>query len=117
MNDNWANQKDEKSGIGDLLSLADSPECRQMIQPIIEHLPCGVSLFDQNLNMVACNGLFRRLLDFPDDLFAGGLPSLRKLSLFNARRGEYGPGDPEELAEQIVLRAMSMEPHQFDKYR
>lgn len=117
MNDNWANQHAENSVLSDLLSLADSPECRRIIQSIIDHLPCGVTLFDQNLEMIACNGLFRRLLDFPDELFDDSLPSFRTLILFNARRSEYGPGDPEELAGQIVLRAMAMKPHQFERVR
>ncbi|OAN48672.1 hypothetical protein A6A04_20050 [Paramagnetospirillum marisnigri] len=97
--------------------LASSPECRHIIQSIIEHLPSGVTLFDQNLEMIACNGLFRRLLDFPDKLFEGSLPSMKSLALFNARRGEYGPGDPEELAGQVVQRAMAMKPHQFERVR
>ena len=104
-------------GIGGLLMLANSPECRHIIQSIIEHLPCGVTLFDQNLEMIASNGLFRRLLDFPDELFDGSLPSMKSLALFNARRGEYGPGDPEELAGQVVQRAMAMKPHQFERVR
>ncbi|WP_200860291.1 PAS domain-containing protein, partial [Paramagnetospirillum caucaseum] len=58
-----------------------------------------------------------RLLDFPDELFDDGLPSMKSLALFNARRGEYGPGDPEELAGQVVQRAGAMKPHQFDRVR
>ncbi|WP_242442759.1 PAS-domain containing protein [Magnetospirillum sp. 15-1] len=106
MNDNWANQDVETNGLNGLLMLANSPECRHIIQSIIDHLPCGVTLFDQNLEMIACNTLFRRLLDFPDKLFEGGLPSMKSLARFNAQRGEYGPGDPEELAGQVVQRAI-----------
>ncbi|CUW39904.1 Putative diguanylate cyclase with hemerythrin-like metal-binding domain-containing protein [Magnetospirillum sp. XM-1] len=117
MSENWASQQVEHSGISGLLMLASSPECRHIIQSIIEHLPCGVTLFDQNLEMVACNCLFRRLLDFPATLFEGSLPSMKSLAMFNARRGEYGPGDPEELAGQVVQRAMAMKPHQFERVR
>jgi diguanylate cyclase (GGDEF)-like protein/hemerythrin-like metal-binding protein/PAS domain S-box-containing protein len=117
MDDNWASQDVETNGLNGLLMLANSPECRHIIQSIIEHLPCGVTLFDQNLEMIASNGLFRRLLDFPDELFEGSLPSMKSLALFNARRGEYGTGDPEELAEQVFRRAGAMKPHQFERAR
>ncbi|WP_242442863.1 diguanylate cyclase [Magnetospirillum sp. 15-1] len=112
--------RDQRAEIGDLghlLVLAKSPECQHIIQSIIDHLPCGVTLFDQNLEMIACNGLFRRLLDFPATLFEGSLPSMKSLALFNAQRGEYGPGDPAELAGQVVQRAMAMKPHQFERIR
>ncbi|CAA7618018.1 Diguanylate cyclase with hemerythrin-like metal-binding domain-containing protein [Candidatus Terasakiella magnetica] len=117
MNGRRGIQQAEIGGLGHLLMLANSPECRHIIQSIIDHLPCGVTLFDQNLEMIACNGLFRRLLEFPDELFDGSLPSMKSLALFNARRGEYGPGDPDELAGQVVQRAMAMKPHQFERVR
>lgn len=55
--------------------------------------------------MVACNLKFKELLDFPDQLFLNGLPNMAALALFNAQRGEHGPGDPAELASQVVSRA------------
>ncbi|WP_050750692.1 diguanylate cyclase [Paramagnetospirillum magneticum] len=117
MSNDGGSQQFECSGISGSMVFASSPEFRHIIQSIIDHLPCGVTLFDQNLEMVACNGLFRRLLDFPATLFEGSLPSMKSLAMFNARRGEYGPGDPEELAGQVVQRAMAMNSHQFERVR
>jgi diguanylate cyclase (GGDEF)-like protein/PAS domain S-box-containing protein len=45
------------------------------------------------------------------------LPSLRTLALVNAGRGEYGPGDPEVLADQLCERARNMQPHVFERQR
>ncbi|MBI3446114.1 MAG: diguanylate cyclase [Magnetospirillum sp.] len=89
----------------------------EVLQAIIDNLPCGVTLFGPNMDMIACNSLFSRLLDFPPDLFSAGLPSLRDLAIFNAGRGEYGPGDPEALADEVVRRALIMEPHAFERTR
>ncbi len=98
------------------MSLNDG-ELLKLFQTIIDYLPSGVSLMDKDLRLTASNAEFRRLLQFPDDLFGPETPDLRKLALFNARRGEYGPGDPEELAGAVVERARRMEPHVFERTR
>lgn len=56
-----------------------------ILQIIIDHLPSAVSMFDADLQMVACNRRLRVLLDFPDDLFEPSLPTLFDLALFNAK--------------------------------
>ncbi len=95
------------------LSLTDP----DILQSIIDHLPCGVTLFGNDLLMRACNDRFKELLDFPDSLFAAGLPSMRDLAVFNAGRGEYGPGEPQELAARVLERARAMQPHVFERAR
>jgi signal transduction histidine kinase len=96
----------------------NSPErMPKAFQTIIDHFPGGITLFNRDLEMVASNKVLREMLDFPDELFANGLPSLKTLLLFNARRGEYGPGDPETLAEQSFERARGMKPHVFERTR
>lgn len=87
------------------------------LQTILDHLPSGVSLMDKELRMTAWNAEFKRLLQFPDDLFEPQAPDLHKLILFNARRGEYGPGDPEAQASASIERARKMEPHVFERTR
>jgi PAS domain-containing protein len=42
---------------------------------------------------------------------------MAKVARFNARRGEYGPGDPEEQARAVVERASMMLPHVFERTR
>lgn len=93
---------------GDLLKL---------LQTILDHLPSGVSLMDKDLRFIAWNAEIKRLLQFPDELFEPETPDLHKLALFNARRGEYGPGEPEEQARAVVERARKMEPHIFERTR
>jgi signal transduction histidine kinase len=86
-------------------------------QTIIDYFPGGVSMFNSELEMVACNQIFRNLLGFPEDLFKNGLPPFRDLALYNAKRGEYGPGDPEAQADVSCERARSMQPHVFERTR
>jgi len=88
-----------------------------VLQTIIDFLPSGVTLFDPDLQMIACNEQFKHLLDFPPAIFESGLPTMSDLAIFNARRGDYGPGDPEALAQQVVERARSMQAHVYERTR
>ncbi|MCK0510184.1 putative bifunctional diguanylate cyclase/phosphodiesterase [Aromatoleum buckelii] len=88
-----------------------------MLQTILDNIPCAVSLVDHELQLVACNEEFKRLLDFPPDLFAGSLPSLETLFRYNAARGEYGPGDPEQIVADLLARALQPAPHSFERRR
>jgi diguanylate cyclase (GGDEF)-like protein len=89
----------------------------KLFQSIIDNLPSGVSLADKDLRLTIWNSEFRRLLNLPDELFEPEPPDLYKLALYNARRGEYGPGDPEELAKAVVDRARKMRPHVYERKR
>ncbi|RVU45956.1 PAS-domain containing protein [Rubrivivax rivuli] len=90
----------------------------ELLTSVIENLPCGLSVFDGELQLVASNTEFRRLLDFPDALFAGASTHFEEVIRFNAGRGEYGPGDVEATVQAIVARArQSTEPHQFERVR
>ena len=87
------------------------------MRTIVEHIPGGVSLIDPELHFIAANTELRKVLDFPDSLFAAGWPTLFEVALFNARRGDYGPGDPESLAMTVVERARHPTPHHFERTR
>ncbi|MDP1733593.1 MAG: diguanylate cyclase [Sulfuritalea sp.] len=90
------------------------------LQTIIDFLPGGITMFNAEQQMVVCNQNFRTLLEFPDALFADGLPTLRALALFNAERGEYGEyqeGGAQAIADQVCERARTMQPHVFERQR
>ena len=90
----------------------------ELLTSVLENLPCGVSVFDADLNLVAANHLFRRLLGFPDALFAGATTRFEDLIRFNAARGEYGADDPEAAVRAIVARARAPSvAHQFERVR
>lgn len=93
-------------------------ELLRVFQTIIDNLPSGVTLMDRDLRFVAWNSEIKELLNFPDELFdPDNPPDLSKVALFNAQRGEYGPGDPEEQARALVERAGKMLPHVFERTR
>ncbi len=91
----------------------------ELLTSVIENLPCGLSVFDGERQLVASNTEFRRLLDFPDALFAGAVTRLEDVIRFNAERGEYGGGDLETTVQTVIdrTRIQCIEPHQFERVR
>ncbi len=88
-----------------------------MMETILANVPCGISLIDQKLNFIAANDKLLEVLDFPRELFAQRTPTFREVALFNARRGEYGPGDPDALADALMAKAANPQPHHFERIR
>ena len=88
-----------------------------ILMGVIENLPCGLSVFDADLQLVAHNAEFRCLLDLPDHLFTGAQTHFEQIIRFNAERGEYGPGDVDACVSPIIERARHPMPHQFERQR
>ena len=90
----------------------------ELLHSVIENLPCGLSVFDAELKLVAVNAEFRRLLDLPDHLFEGATTRFEDIIRFNAARGEYGSGGLEATVQAIVDRARAPgTSHQFERVR
>ncbi len=97
---------------------AGAPPTSAVLQSIFDNIPGGVTLFDADLNMVACNRQLIDLLDFPASLFEDGkLPSFEALVRYNAERGEYGPGDTDRQVALRLERAHNTGPHCFERTR
>ncbi len=77
-------------------------------QSFIDHLSIGIAWFGPNEEMIACNRCYRDLLDLPDALFQGKLPSLGDVVQFNAKRGEYHDPDQLRLMEDFAARAKTL---------
>ncbi|WP_338847849.1 PAS-domain containing protein [Massilia sp. W12] len=88
-----------------------------MLQCLFDYLPLAVSWFDADLNMLACNRAYKELLDFPEALFASGARRYEDFIRYNAMRGEYGPGEVEQIVQEIVARARLSQPHVFQRVR
>ena len=89
----------------------------RLLEAVIENFPGGISLFDSDLQMVLCNEQQKVLLDYPDELFADGFPTLEGLFRFNASRGEYGPGDIEEHVARRMMLVHQRKAHVFERTR
>ena len=113
---------------GDLASLAGAisqigahveslRERTRLLEAVIENFPGGISLFDSSLQMVLCNEQQKILLDYPEELFAQGFPTLEGLFRFNALRGEYGPGDLDEQIARRMRLVRERKAHVYERTR
>ncbi|MFN6992843.1 MAG: putative bifunctional diguanylate cyclase/phosphodiesterase [Aquincola tertiaricarbonis] len=85
-------------------------------QDILEYMDQGVSVLDADLRIVATNRRLREIFGFPLWLCRLGTPT-EDFFRFNAKRGDYGPGDVEEQVRSRVELAHRFEPHHFERER
>jgi PAS domain S-box-containing protein len=89
----------------------------KLLQAVLDNLPCGLSVFDGDLHLVAHNAQFRRLLELPDSLFETPVVTFESIIRHNAARGEYNDGPLEAMVDEIVARARDPVPHHFQRTR
>ena len=95
---------------------ADLSDKNALFVTVLKNLPCGLSVFDGDLNMVQANSEFRRLLGLPDTLFEGPVTRFEDIIRHNALRGDYGSGDIEPTVQAMVERARGpATPHCFER--
>ncbi|MCK6451886.1 MAG: PAS-domain containing protein [Alphaproteobacteria bacterium] len=83
------------------LAEREAKEKSELLQSILDNMSEGIIVTDEDLRLVAWNGSVQAMLELPDGLLEIGA-ELRALSLALARRGELGPGDPEQLATDRI---------------
>jgi PAS domain S-box-containing protein len=88
----------------------------ELLQAGLDLIDQGLTVIDGNLHIVAWNKAFLRLLDFPEDMaFVGA--TFESFMRFNAERGEYGPGDVDELVAERMRLARDFAPHYTERDR
>ncbi len=86
--------------IEDVFSIVDEASqalhfSQELLTHTIEHLEQGISVVDENLNIVAWNSRYLELYRFPKGYIYVGR-SIADVIRLNARAGECGPGEIEE---------------------
>jgi len=87
----------------------------KLLQIFFDHMAEGISVVDRDLNVVAYNRRLLELLDLPQELVEKG--TFADVMRYNAERGDYGPGDVEELVRERVELARLFLPHRFERRR
>jgi len=89
-------------------------ERTSLLQAIIDNFPGGIGFFDSDLRVIVCNERAKIILHLPEELFADGPPKLEDIVRFNARRGEYGPGDVEQQVADALAFAKGRRAYRFE---
>jgi PAS domain S-box-containing protein len=79
---------------------------RQLLAATMENVTQGISVVDADMKLVAWNHRYLEMFDYPKQLVYVGCP-VADLIRWNALRGEFGDGDPEQqVAKRLAhLRA------------
>ncbi len=97
---------------------AEDEAARQaaIIAATLENMEHGITMFDDDLTLVAYNSKFVDLLELPKDLIHRGT-TMEELFRYNAERGEYGDNGLEEQIQSRLDLARKFEPHKFERTR
>ena len=79
----------------------------------LDTLDFGFAIFDRDLRLVTSNKAFRTLRGYPAALCKPGT-LLIEFYRFNAKRGDYGPGDVEVQAATRMERVRLRQPHALE---
>ena len=90
-------------------------ESNQILSAIVENMPEGVSIVNGDLRVLRYNQRFLEMLDLPAEVLRRN--RFEDVIRFNAERGDYGPGDVEELVRERVVPARNPKPHRFVRVR
>jgi diguanylate cyclase (GGDEF)-like protein len=101
----------------ELLSPAQMRERIRLLEAVIDNFPGGLLLFDKDLRLVLCNRQQKELLEYPEELFKDGNPTLEQIFRFNASRGEYGEGSVETFIKAKMELVRKKCAHTFERTR
>lgn len=83
---------------------------RDLLQHALDHARQGITVYDQDLQLVCWNREFCELFGIPKDMLHRGM-GLEELVRFNAMRGIYGPGGMDDhIGNRLELLVNEREP-------
>jgi diguanylate cyclase (GGDEF)-like protein len=86
------------------------------LNAILDHLPQAVSVFDDQLQLQCWNARYAHVIGVPSELLTYNA-RFEDIYRIPAERGEFGPGDPNDLVAQRKRLALSFEPLLFERTR
>ncbi len=108
-------------GIADVVRLLDDTSqsmlfSKGLLAATLENMDAGVSVVDKELRLLAWNGRYATMFDYPASMTRVGTP-IAELIRYNALRGECGPGEVDAHVERRLAHMRRREPHVFERTR
>lgn len=75
---------------------------------VLDNLNQGMTVFSRKLELIAWNSTMNEIMEYPSDFLKEGMP-FRDLAYFDAKRGAYGEGNPDELADGVLEELLRKE--------
>lgn len=76
-------------------------DTQRLLLSIIQNFPGGICVLSADMTVTVTNRQFYELLNLPFDLFAPGC-NFADILRYNAQRGEYGPGNVDDLTTERI---------------
>jgi len=89
---------------------------QNLLRASIENLEQGISVIDKDLRLIVWNTRYVQMFEYPSDLVTEGRP-IEDLIRYNARNGECGLGEIEELVDRRLEHLRHQQPHYFERHR
>lgn len=107
--------------LGEVVALLDEANQelrfnRQVLSTTLENISQGVSVVDRDMRLVAWNGRYQELFDYPDGMLYVGRP-VSDLIRWNAERGEMGTGDIDAQVRRRLAHLRAGASHVFERVR
>ena len=107
--------------LGDVVTIVDEASKvlkfnRALLQSTIENINQGISVVDQQLRLVAWNRRYLEMFEYPEGLVCIGRPAVDIFN-YNAKMGEYGPGDITAHVDKRISILTSGKSHSYIRYR
>ncbi|MEO0714221.1 MAG: PAS-domain containing protein [Pseudomonadota bacterium] len=104
--------------LGDVLTILDHQTRaerfdRHMLQSMLENIAHGISVVDQDQNLVAWNSAYIELFKYPPSLVRIGEP-IKTLISYNMASG-WIDGDPAVVAERRIAHMKAGRPHTYER--
>ncbi len=116
-------QIEEKQGMDwrDVSSIVDEASQvlkfnRDLLNSALQSINQGLSIVDQDLNIVAWNQTYQQMFQYPEDLLSVGRP-VEDLIRYNASIGECGAGSVESLVQKRLAHLLSGGPYKYERQR
>jgi PAS domain S-box-containing protein len=84
------------------------------LRAALDLLPTGIGIFDRELRLVYCNRPFGELRDLPPSVCRPGT-ALAEMLRYNAVRGDFGPGDADELVTARIDEIALLRPREVER--
>ncbi|WP_349745147.1 PAS domain S-box protein [Roseateles cavernae] len=91
----------------------------ELMQVMLENLPCGLTMFDAQMQLMLHNSRYARMYELDDDFFASSPVTVEKVALLMQSRREYGELDTEQALQAAFARARDamQAPHYWERNR
>jgi len=93
---------------------AEIAEQSAILQATLENMGDGIALFDPDLRLIIYNRPALLYFDVSEQDLKKD-PTAAGIIRYNARRGDYGPGDPEDHVRKYLESFQSSVPHSFER--